>query len=110
MRTLIVATLFLIALPTQARSHDALTQEQKQVVVAAYRALAADDLEAKKIDALPEGVPMTRIDVSEKIRSASFGHKTMLLVPPDAKTFYVEYGKSTNRPGALFGPFDARPR
>ena len=57
----------------------------------------------------------SRIDVSDRIRSISFGHSTTLLVPAGvtghprnpsrARFFYVEYGVSTNAPGAIFGPF-----
>jgi hypothetical protein len=46
-----------------------------------------------------------RIDVSARIRSASFGHRTWLLVAPDGKQLWVEYGPSTNTKGGLYGPF-----
>jgi len=46
-----------------------------------------------------------KIDVSSRIRSTSFGHKTWLVLAPDGTRFWIEWGKSTNRPGALFGPF-----
>ena len=82
-----------------------LPTERKEAVVAAYHALTPPDVEAKKIDALPSGVSFERIDVSAKIRSASFGHTTTLLVPADGKQFFVEYGRSTNRPASLYGPF-----
>jgi hypothetical protein len=48
------------------------------------------------------------VDVSERMRSASFGHTTVLLVPPSAQEFYVEWGRSTNRPPAWFGPFPVK--
>src|SRR5258708_7366776 len=73
----------------------------------AYRKLTADQLSAKKIETPPKDAQ--RIDVSEKIRSASFGHKTWLLVAPDGKQFWVEYGASTNSKAALFGPFLVTP-
>ncbi|MGZ3425563.1 MAG: hypothetical protein ACXVCV_02890 [Polyangia bacterium] len=72
-------------------------------VQSAYRKLTADQLSAKKIETPPKDAQ--RIDVSERIRSASFGHKTWLLVAPDGKQFWVEYGASTNSKAALFGPF-----
>ena len=46
-----------------------------------------------------------KIDVSPRIRSASFGHKTWLHIAPDGSEFWVEFGKSTNKPGGLYGPF-----
>ena len=73
----------------------------------AYRKLTADQLSAKKIEAPPKDAQ--RIDVSERIRSASFGHKTWLLVAPDGKQYWVEYGASTNSKAALFGPFLVTP-
>ena len=83
----------------------ALTPAQTDSAIAAYRALASAEVEAKPAAALPRGVSFSRLDVSDKIRSASFGHTTTLLVPPDGRSFYVEYGRSTNRPAALYGPF-----
>ena len=52
-----------------------------------------------------------KIDVSPRIRSASFGHKTWLHIAPDGSEFWVEFGKSTNTPAGLYGPFpvDASP-
>jgi hypothetical protein len=73
----------------------------------AYRKLTADQLTAKKIETPPKDAQ--RIDVSERIRSASFGHKTWLLVSPDGKQYWVEYGASTNTKAALFGPFLVTP-
>lgn len=46
-----------------------------------------------------------KIDVSSRMRSASFGHKTWLHVAPDGSEFWVEFGGSTNKPGGLYGPF-----
>ena len=69
-------------------------------------------IEAKPAPALPEGVEFARIDVTPRMRSASFGHTTTLIVPvPSADAgaaptqFWVQYGKSTNAPARLFGPF-----
>ena len=76
-------------------------------VLAAYHALKPDALQAKKIDALPQG-KFRRIEVKQRMRSASFGHSTTLAVPVQegpARQFFVEYGRSTNRPAQLFGPF-----
>lgn len=70
----------------------------------AYQKLTATELEAKKTTArLPKDAH--KIDVSERIRSASFGHRTWLIIAPDGKEFWVEYGRSTNRPGGTYGPF-----
>jgi hypothetical protein len=85
-----------------------LTAERRDAVLATWHALTPPEVEAKKIDALPKDLAVERIDVSEKIRSASFGHTTTLLVPTGGKEFYVEYGRSTNRPAALYGPFSVR--
>jgi hypothetical protein len=86
-----------------------LSKEKEQAVIAAYHALKAPEPESKKIDKLPEHEELTRIDVSPRIRSASFGHRTWLLVPPHARHFYVEFGRSTNTPAGLFGPFEVKP-
>jgi hypothetical protein len=74
--------------------------------VAAYHKLGKATVEKKPIATVPDANKLERIDVSERFRSASFGHKTTLLVAPDGKTFYVEYDKSTNAPAKTFGPFD----
>ena len=91
----------------------ALDARQVEAVRAAWQALGSADVEAHPVAALPAGVEFERIDVSERMRSASFGHTTTLLIPlvqADAGTgaarqFWVEYGKSTNTPARLFGPF-----
>ena len=70
----------------------------------AYQKLTAQELEAKKTTAKPPK-DAHKIDVSAKIRSASFGHKTWLWVSKDGKEFWVEYGRSTNTKAALYGPF-----
>src|SRR5205823_3435721 len=86
-----------------------LRPEDADSVRAAYQALGSAGVEAKPAAALPEGIAMERIDVSERMRSASFGHTTTLLVPVSngkvaPHEFWVEYGKSTNQPARLFGP------
>lgn len=70
----------------------------------AYQKLTPAQMEAKKTTAAPPK-DAQRIDVSAKIRSASFGHKTWLWVAKDGKQFWVEYGRSTNTPAAMYGPF-----
>ena len=70
----------------------------------AYQKLTSQEIEAKKTTAEPPK-DARRIDVSARIRSVSFGHKTWLVVAADGKQFWVEYGPSTNRPGGLVGPF-----
>src|SRR5215471_19473757 len=85
-------------------------------VVRTYHSLRSHhEIERHRIAALPISEQFARIDASDHIRSISFGHTTTLLVPagvtghprnPDrARTFYVEYGPSTNAPGAIYGPF-----
>ena len=81
-------------------------------VRAAYEKLGGVAIEAKPAAALPEGAEFARIDVTPRMRSASFGHTTTLIVPvPSADAgggpiqFWVQYGKSTNAPSRLFGPF-----
>jgi hypothetical protein len=86
-----------------------LSKSETEAVLASYHALKSPDPQDKKIEKLPAHEKLARIDVSMRIRSASFGHKTWLLVPPGAKKFYVEYGKSTNTPPGFFGPFDVKP-
>ena len=70
----------------------------------AYQKLSSTEIEAHKTTKKPPA-DATRLDVSPKMRSASFGHKTWLIVAKDAKEFWVEYGRSTNTPAGLFGPF-----
>lgn len=81
-----------------------LTAAQVSTVKAAYHKLGSQAVESHKATAQPPK-DAQRIDVSPRMRSASFGHRTWLVVPPDGKQFWVEYGPSTNRPGALYGPF-----
>jgi hypothetical protein len=95
-----------------------LTQESKERILKAYHALPGAEIEKQKIAAVPTGMEFVKIDASDRIRSASFGHTTTLLVPcglagkPEdpnkATAFYVEYGRSTNSPGGTFGPFKLR--
>jgi hypothetical protein len=80
-----------------------LTSAQIDAVKASYQALG-NEVEAHQAKDQPPK-DAEKIDVSPRIRSASFGHKTWLVVTPDAKSFWVEYGKSTNKPGGLYGPF-----
>src|SRR3954462_14705267 len=70
----------------------------------AYQKQTRAEREAKKTTVKPPR-SAHRIDVSPKIRSASFGHQTWLWVSKDGKQFWVEYGRSTNTPAALYGPF-----
>ena len=74
--------------------------------VQAYRSLPKAEIRKHRIEGLPAGSHFERVDVSERFRSASFGHRTTLLVTPERSgEFYVEIGRSTNDPGGLFGPF-----
>ncbi len=72
-------------------------------VQAAYKKLTAAEIDGHKIQQPPKDA--TKVDISSKVRSASFGHKTWLIIAPDGKQFWVEYGPSTNKPGGLYGPF-----
>jgi hypothetical protein len=88
----------------------ALTPEQLAAVKDHYSALGSTAIEAKPAAALPPDAKTERVDVSPQMRSASFGHKTTLFVELPAagampKQYWVEYGKSTNHPAALYGPF-----
>ena len=74
----------------------------------AYGALPAAELLHKRLPHKPTSRRgFTEVDVSEKMRSASFGHTTSLLIPRTAapSVFYVHHGRSTNAPEAYFGPF-----
>ena len=70
----------------------------------AYQKLTSQQIEAKRTTAKPP-TDARKLDVSAKIRSASFGHKTWLIIAPDGKQFWVEYGRSTNTKAGMFGPF-----
>jgi hypothetical protein len=78
---------------------------QMNAVQAAYHKLTPAQIEAKKVTSDKPPKDAHRIDVSARMRSTSFGHKTWLLVAPDGAQFWVEYGRSTNRPGGTYGPF-----
>jgi hypothetical protein len=87
-----------------------LTTAQVTAVKNHYLTLGSTAVEAKPAAALPSDVQVMRVDVSAGMRSASFGHKTTLLIAlpakgESAKEYWVEYGKSTNNPPALYGPF-----
>ena len=70
----------------------------------AYQKLTQTDLDAKKTSARPPA-SAKKIDVTEKVKSASLGHKTFLLVSDDGREFWVEFGRSTNTAAQLYGPF-----
>ncbi len=81
-----------------------LTAAQLDAAQAAYHRLSGIEIEKHKASE-PPPKDAQRSDVSERIRSASFGHRTWLLVAPDGARFWVQYGPSTNRPGGTYGPF-----
>jgi hypothetical protein len=81
-----------------------LTTVQIDAVKASYKALDSQAVESKVATAQPPK-DAEKIDVSPRLRSASFGHTTTLLVAHDGKSYWVEYGRSTNRPGGTYGPF-----
>jgi hypothetical protein len=70
----------------------------------AYQKLAQTDLDAKKTSARPPA-SAKKIDVTEKVKSGTPGHKTFLLVSEDGREFWVEFGRSTSAPAQLYGPF-----
>lgn len=75
---------------------------------AEFRKLSSAEVESRPARGLPKDASVARIDVSEHIRSASFGHRTTLLVRVEGgapKEFWVEYERSTNHASRLFGPF-----
>ena len=83
----------------------------RQRYVAAYQKLRASNaIVTRTIAGLPSGTQYAQIDVSDKIQSASFGHKTILYVPlvdghvKPGSDFYVGWGRSTNMPATWFGP------
>jgi soluble cytochrome b562 len=81
-----------------------LTAAQLDAAKASYHQMAATDVEAHKAaDKPPKNAH--KVDVSPRMKSASFGHKTWLVITADGAQFWVEYGKSTNAPAALYGPF-----
>jgi 3-methyladenine DNA glycosylase/8-oxoguanine DNA glycosylase len=99
------ATIFLFAAMILSA---AISPDQISAVKEHYLALGSTAIEAKP-SAAPDAAKVTRVDASQKIRSASFGHRTTLLVDVAQPTHYwVEYGKSTNTPAAVYGPFDVK--
>ncbi|HEY7957335.1 MAG TPA: hypothetical protein VII38_18640 [Polyangia bacterium] len=90
-------------------SSPVLTPKQREQAIKSYHALAPEVMRASKIEKLPNGLAVARVDVSARMRSASFGHTTTLLVPAGATSFYVELGRSTNAPSSLYGPFPIAP-
>jgi hypothetical protein len=85
----------------------ALSPDEAAAVKQHYMQLGSVAIEQKPCEALPSGVNVVRVDASSRIRSASFGHSTTLLVDANApKRYWVEYGRSTNHPAALYGPFE----
>ena len=81
----------------------ALTLTPQQAVLKAYHALTPADLNSHVVSELPDG-GWKSVDASDRIRSISFGHRTTLWLNDDG-VFYVEYGRSTNAPGKVMGPF-----
>jgi hypothetical protein len=85
-----------------------LTEAQQQAFKARYRELGSEAIESRPAAELPEG-DLVPIDVSERMRSASFGapKKLWVVMPAEGepREFYVERGRATNRPRAVFGPF-----
>lgn len=88
-----------------------LSPAQQARVREAYEKLGSVAVEAKPVAALPRAAgKMARVDATPRMRSSSFGHRTTLLVPVARnggapQEFWVEYGRSTNHPARLFGPF-----
>jgi hypothetical protein len=91
-------TLMLLLALTAAPLH----KDNEQAALKSYRELTPQELVTRTTTELPEGF-WTKVDASERIRSISFGHSTTLWV--GGGVFYVEYGRSTNTPGRLMGPF-----
>jgi len=95
------------ALLAAPQSQPKLSPDEAAAVKQSYLQLGSVAIEQKPCEALPSGVNVVRVDASSRIRSASFGHSTTLLVDADApKRYWVEYGRSTNHPAALYGPFE----
>jgi hypothetical protein len=110
MRTLFTAAFVISgAVACATASAFELGRDQREAVIKAYRAMTPEQIEAKKVEAAPAHITFARVDVSARMRSASFGHTTTLLVPEGAREFWVEYGRSTNHPAELFGPFPVAP-
>jgi hypothetical protein len=87
----------------------ALNPDQISAVKDHYLTLGSEAIEAKPATP-PASSKVERVDASQRIRSASFGHKTTLLVDKSQPAqYWVEYGKSTNTPAATYGPFTVQP-
>jgi hypothetical protein len=104
------AVIWLIGAILSAPAAADLMAAQVAAVKEHYLALGSQAVEAKPSQPIAADVKVARVDASDRIRSASFGHKTTLIiaVPPagqEPKQYWVEYGKSTNHPAALYGPF-----
>ena len=72
-------------------------------VQAAYKKLTSAEIDSHPVKQPPKDAK--KIDISSRIRSASFGHRTWLIIAPDGKEFWIENGPSTNKAGGLYGPF-----
>ena len=106
---------------SQAQANDgasvapALSDDSTSALTAAYAWLDDGVIRDTPTDAFADDALFADIDVSTPIRSASFGHTTIVRVPAGvvgapvdpnrAHTFYVAYGRSTNRESGIFGPF-----
>jgi hypothetical protein len=105
----------LVSLVLAAQVSPGLTPAQASAVKEHYHSLGSTAIEQKPASGIPGDVSVARIDASPRIRSASFGHSTTLVValPPAGewpKQYWVEYGRSTNHPAAqLYGPFTLPP-
>ena len=92
-----------------------LTKKRIDLLTTAYQDLIDPTITGQRIAALAADATFVEIDVSNPLRSASYGHTTAMLIPSGvtgrpsdpnlATSFYVRYGASTNRPGGVFGPF-----
>lgn len=87
------------------------TEAQKAAALSAFKASSSSVVESHKQQAPPSSSCCVVVDVSEPMRSASFGHTTQVLIPKHQSgsrfQYFIVYGNSTNRPGASFGPFEA---
>jgi hypothetical protein len=113
MRTLLLALVLLAAPVARGEEEGAAKPVEEQVsddaYRAAYKALTPDELQKKHRESAPK-LKVRRLDVSERMRSASFGRKTALLIPLGRKAkgeFFVEKGPSTNHQATdWYGPFE----
>jgi hypothetical protein len=79
--------------------------QKERAALNAYHGLTPQELVTHVVAELPDG-NWRSVDASDRIRSISFGHTTTLWVGDSV--FYVEFGRSTNAPGRLMGPFALR--